>query len=152
MKTPCIIWAGALDRKGYAAKFKGRRAARAIFEAAKGPIPPGLVLDHLCHTYDLACLGGDSCPHRACVNPEHLEPVTSRENTLRGRTSAAANAAKTHCPQGHPYDEVNTYVQKKGSRVCRVCLDAHRRAYWLRNREVLAARRRDRRRQAKDVA
>lgn len=42
------------------------------------------------------------------------------ENTLRGETLAAANLAKTHCPQGHPYDEANTQWYS-GRRYCRGC-------------------------------
>jgi hypothetical protein len=55
------------------------------------------------------------------VNPEHLEPVTGRENALRGESFVAANARKTHCPAGHAYDTTNTYVDKNGYRECRTC-------------------------------
>jgi hypothetical protein len=61
------------------------------------------------------------CRNRACVNPDHLEPVTRRENLLRGLTTTARNASRTHCPQGHPYDERNTYISPKGDRRCREC-------------------------------
>lgn len=86
-----------------------------------GPIPADLEIDHLCR-------------NTWCVNPGHLEPVTGSENTLRGDSprlsserwqtnhpGAARNRAKLHCPQGHPYDEGNTYVNSRGHRACRVC-------------------------------
>lgn len=50
-----------------------------------------------------------------------LEPVTQRENLLRGETITARNAAKTHCPRGHAYTAENTYVRPRGSRECRTC-------------------------------
>lgn len=71
------------------------------------------------------------CRNRACVNPAHLELVTAQENTLRGITLPAFNAAKTHCPKGHPYDNANTCRSANGRRRCRACA----RAYWHRVKE-----------------
>jgi hypothetical protein len=92
-------------------------AQRVAYELEVGPIPKGKALDHLCHNADLSCLGGAGCLHRRCVNPRHLEPVTMRENTMRGR----GHGSETHCPSGHPYDDFNTYVYPRGGRGCRVC-------------------------------
>lgn len=78
-------------------------------------------LDHLCRT-------------RLCVNPEHLEAVTPRVNTMRELTPAARNAAKTHCPLGHSYDATNTRVDSKGKRNCRRCQVLHSRRYQARKR------------------
>jgi hypothetical protein len=78
---------------------------------AHGSLPSdGLVLDHLCRV-------------RACVNPMHMEPVTARENTLRGESFSAIHAAKTHCVNGHPFTAENTYVPKDRpwQRCCRQC-------------------------------
>jgi hypothetical protein len=92
---------------------------RAIYELAVGPIPDGMNLDHICHNRDDTCMGGVGCIHRRCINVEHLEPVTGPENTRRGK-SGAINGIKTHCPQGHPYDEENTYLFNS-RRYCRTC-------------------------------
>lgn len=83
-------------------------AHRLAYEALIGSIPTGLESDHLCRNH-------------ACVNPGHLELVTSRENTLRGTNPCALNAAKTHCKWGHPFDEGNTYKRRQGWRECRTC-------------------------------
>jgi hypothetical protein len=114
---PCWIWLGALDKDGYGLWWKNKRNARthaSTYIEFKGPIPDGLQPDHLCRV-------------RACCNPAHLEAVTCRENLLRGSTAAASNAAKTHCPRGHAYDEGNTYVHG-GHRMCRECNNAKRNA------------------------
>lgn len=93
-----------------------RYVHRVAYEAWKGPIPDGLQIDHLCRVRD-------------CCNPDHLEAVTCRENLVRGVGFTAKHAATTHCPAGHPYDAVNTYVRAgRGGRDCRRCrIAAHQR-------------------------
>ena len=88
-------------------------AHRVAYELQVGPIPVGLQLDHLCRV-------------RSCVNPAHLEPVTSAENTRRG-----LRAMKTHCPQGHPYAGENLLIRPTGQRRCRTCHLAGKRAGYL---------------------
>ncbi len=101
-------------------------AHRWAYEHLVGPIHEGLECDHLCHN-GTGCPGGSSCPHRACVNPAHIEPVTHRVNLLRGNTLPAKEAKTTHCPKGHPYDEANTCHRSRGSRECRTCRNAAKR-------------------------
>jgi hypothetical protein len=86
-------------------------AHRVSYERYVGPIPEGAHLDHLCR-------------NRACVNPEHLEPVSVQTNILRGVSPSAVNAAKTECLRGHPFDDENTYVCPAGKRRCRACKTA----------------------------
>lgn len=102
---------------------KTTRAAHLVaYELWKGPIPEGLHLDHLCHNRDELCPGGSGCRHRRCWNPGHLEAVEIGENLRRGKGFVGQNVRKTHCPEGHPYDEKNTYITpNKGGRMCREC-------------------------------
>lgn len=111
-KTGCWIWIASEKGNGYGqfsdAEGRVRSAHRVAYELFIGAIPEGLQIDHLCR-------------NRACVNPSHMEPVTNKENTLRGVGFAAVNAAKTHCAAGHPYSADNTYVTSLGHRQCREC-------------------------------
>jgi len=131
----CWPWTGGKS-KGYGVTHmnsKPRGAHRVAYELTYGPIPDE-TLDHLCHTRDESCGGGPSCPHRACCNPAHLEPVSRRENSLRGRgdrVSAKLALERTHCPQGHPYSEY-AYRKPNGTighcRRCRADREQARRA------------------------
>lgn len=111
----CWLWTGYIGEGGYGRVYEGHSdgrtlmAHRVVYELAVGPIPEGLTLDHLCRV-------------RCCVNPDHVEPVTLRENLLRGETSAAINAAKTRCIHGHAFTPENTYVYADGRRTCRRCI------------------------------
>lgn len=99
---------------------------RVVFEAVKGPIAPSLQIDHLCR-------------NRICCNPDHLEAVTSRENTMRGDTIPARNAAATACPHGHPRTPENTFPSdsKPGrQKRCRTCHNIRNRARKQRQRSA----------------
>lgn len=115
----CILWDGYLDRDGYATftvEGKTRRMARFVWELEYGPMDPGLVPDHTCHSTDLTCPGGRECRHRACVNLDHLEPVTRKTNSRR-----SVQGRKTHCAQNHEYTPENTYRKGNGCRACVAC-------------------------------
>ena len=106
----CWEWTAYRMKNGYGTlrvATKGWLAHRFAYQEFVGPIPDGLEIDHLCR-------------NRACVNPDHLEAVDHRTNLMRGNTWAAANAKKTHCVNGHEFDEENTLIVPLG-RNCRAC-------------------------------
>ena len=113
----CWIYDGYISTTGYGMRsYMGRptQAHRAYYRHYIGEIPEGNELDHLCRV-------------RSCVNPDHLEPVTRLENSRRGeggRARAAQMRAKTHCAQGHAFDQDNTLIAKNGWRRCKACMAA----------------------------
>ena len=117
----CIEWLGGRFSNGYGAFHPGPSAMadgaqkkilahRWSYEHTYGEVPDGLQLDH-------------TCRNRACVNPEHLEPVTAKENQRR-----SARARITQCPHGHKYDAENTRLDKHGRRSCWTCIRERERA------------------------
>lgn len=118
----CWEWVGALDRGGYGRMNVGgaaHLAHRFLYEQANGPIPTDAQCDHLCR-------------QRSCVNPDHIEVVSQRENLLRGEGWAGLNAAKTTCPRGHPLVGENLKaweLEHRGWRICRTCYSDWKRAH-----------------------
>lgn len=114
----CWLWQGYTNKKGYGSVRRRHIRAMPIpvhryaYEQLVGKIPEGLYLDHLCRI-------------PSCVNPEHLEPVTNKENVLRGVGISAKNAKKTHCLRGHEFTSENTYrwSGKPNGRSCKKCLN-----------------------------
>lgn len=117
----CWLWTAGQRSTGYGSFHNGEKnvsAHRFAYEMQVGPIPHGMVLDHLCRT-------------RLCVNPSHLEPITNAENVLRGVGHTAINARKSHCNKGHEYTPSNTYTRPGGGRTCITC-----RREWDRQRRA----------------
>jgi len=132
----CWLWKRHVRRDGYAfmqiattpGAVKAIFVHRASWEHYRGPIPEGMTVDHLCRV-------------RHCLNPEHLQLVTPRVNTLRGSSQPAINAKKTHCKRGHPLSGENLYVSRKGFRQCRMCVRRRRQAAARRMRAAAAQKR-----------
>ena len=112
----CWNWTGSLSTSGYGQitgyvnnKKKNLISHRVVYEHYKGKIPRNYSIDHLCR-------------NKLCQNPEHLEAVTQKENTLRGVSIVAINSYKTKCTNGHPYSGSNLLMDKKRNiRMCKAC-------------------------------
>lgn len=103
----CWLWAGCVSSGGYGRV--GRKVAhRLAYEELRGPVPHGLYLDHLCRV-------------RNCVNPDHLEPVTHRENTLRGINQVAIGYRRETCFRGHQYKKLKPGRNGYPKRICYTC-------------------------------
>jgi len=126
----CWLWNGPLDKDGYGSFFfRGatRRAHRVGWYGAFGEIQDGHVINH-------------TCRNRNCVNPQHLQSITSTENALKDSNSRPyLNSQKTTCPNGHEYDKVVVWAGKT-QRICTIC-----------TRERQAANKRDAYKKAKQL-
>lgn len=128
----CWQWIGAVSDLGYGTVSltgeKTKHAHRAVFELYYGPIPQGLVLDHICR-------------NPGCVNPEHLEPVTQRENMNRGNSPSNVAKRTGYCGRGHALTPENVCIRANGHRLCRTCRDMRNDRRTVRHREEVAAMR-----------
>ncbi len=114
----CWLWALSLSPKGYAYMSVGGkklRTNRISYALHKGPVPDGLDVDHKCNV-------------RCCVNPDHLQLLTHRENILRSQNFCALKAKQTLCKRGHPLSGENLKIDGVGGRQCRQCVLASQRA------------------------
>lgn len=116
----CWPWRGHLRGDGYGQLRRGAHvegpvyvmAHVAAYESAVGPVPEGHDVHH-------------RCENRPCCNPAHLRPLAHAEHAARHESAGRFQRAKTHCPQRHPYDAVNT-LHYRGRRYCRACQRARR--------------------------
>lgn len=153
----CVIYTGPEKTRGYGRVSLGKRrhasAHRLAYELQVGPIPDGMTIDHLCHNRSTTCPGGRTCIHRRCVNPQHLEAVTSEENTRRAAArpnhmmggrgqKRGPRKPMDFCSKGHEMTPENTAWEKKlnayAGRIprCRQCRRDCQAAYWQRKREA----------------
>jgi len=117
----CWIWNGAKTTDGYGQIKSGDKIQyvhRLSYQFHKGEIPKGLQIDHLCRV-------------RNCINPEHLQVVTLRENVLRGNSIPAINARKKQCIKGHLLIGLNLVKSVLPVRKCRICWNNYVKLYRL---------------------
>lgn len=143
--TGCWVWTGPKNRDGYASFGLGKKrynAHRLTYEWAKGPIPDGFHVDHLCHGWQV-CLLGVLCPHRCCVRPSHLEAVPPSVNAARGWVSQAHRRdreLRIYCGLGHELTPENVYISPNGTRYCRECKNRNWREMYDRKKETRGVR------------
>lgn len=120
----CWLWQGKLHTAGYA-QFRFNNTMvyghRWAYETYKGPIPDGFTLDHL-------------CGNRCCVNPDHLEPVTVKENNAR-KLPRSPKSPRTHCVHGHAFTDENS-IMWTGGRRCRICYRERRARYRKQSMQI----------------
>lgn len=124
----CWEWQGYIRPNGYGA-YENGGVHRYVYELFNGKLPEGHIVDHTCHDPEV-CKLGKQCPHRRCVNPDHLRASTTKEN-LSPERCASFNGGKTHCKWGHEFTPANTryrVFKKTGTlgRICCQCLEDRR--------------------------
>lgn len=124
--TPCWIWQRSLSGGRYAQAWDGSSPQLGhilYYERKYGAVPHGHELDHLCHNRNL-CPGGKLCIHRRCVNPDHMEPVTSAVNIQRGSMSkldpAKILAIRSLILEGHTFRAVAEKFSISSSRISEI--------------------------------
>ena len=127
----CWLWTGSAVNKGYGrirlSDGRSYSAHRLIYEVLRGvTVPLAMVVDHLCR-------------NPGCVNPDHMEPVTNKENILRGESVSARSAKVTHCPRGHELADGNIRYMgpSRTHRTCRICARDRKRRDWIKPVRVL---------------
>lgn len=104
----CIESKKGITSNGYSRiRIGGKQiqAHRWAWQIVNGPVPDGLVIDHICR-------------NRRCVLPSHLRAITQQENVMAGLHNIDN---RSHCNQGHPFTKENIMVRKNGRRECAEC-------------------------------
>lgn len=123
LDSGCWEWIAATSPAGYGkVAWEGHvtEAHRVVYTLLAGPIPAGLVIDHLCHDPSVCTAKGRECRHRRCQNPGHVRVTTRGSNALRSYSPPAINAEKTVCDAGHEYTDESTVIDG-GTRRCLLC-------------------------------
>lgn len=128
----CWLWTAALTVKGYSTfnvpELSTTLGHRVSYRMFKGEIPNAFEIDHLCRM-------------KCCVNPDHLEAVTVKENIRRNPNSIGLiRLRQTHCHKGHEFSTANVTITKKGARRCKECHNEESRRRYLRDRNVINPR------------
>lgn len=124
--SECWMWSGGYNSNGYPrynCKVPGMGTIpyRISWKILVGDIED--TLDHLCR-------------NPGCVNPEHLEDVSPKENALRSDNPPGRNARKTHCIRGHPFNGENLLIRPTGHRTCRECSRVSSAAHYQRRKDL----------------
>lgn len=132
--TACWNWVGTVSTQNYGvmrlADGKMYRSHRVAYYLRNGSIQDDMVIDH-------------KCKNTRCVNPDHLEQVTLKENTWRGLAPSSLAGRRESCSKGHKYTEQNTSYDRDGARVCRTCQRAIQNKYRSNRRIALEAERQE---------
>jgi|JI9StandDraft_1071089.scaffolds.fasta_scaffold336360_1 hypothetical protein len=124
--TGCQFWLHDFVTGGYGRSCVGRTkvlAHRLSYVLYNGEIGEGLTIDHKCN-------------QPSCINPNHLQAITMRENTLRGTSFSAVNSKKTHCSRGHEYTEETIFRYRDGRRECKICIKARSAASYNKTKQI----------------
>ena len=117
-KNGCWEYSTFQDNGYCRIQYKGRmlKVHRVSYQVFNGEIPEGFTIDHICRV-------------RSCINPDHLEAITQKENVLRGIGPTAINARKTHCIRGHKLEGENLFFDKG-----RQCVECRKIRYYKRKK------------------
>jgi hypothetical protein len=125
-ETGCLLWQGKVQPNGYPC-----RAHRRAYIKAKGPVPPGMTIDHV---WELGCR------YKHCIEPTHLEAVPLVENIRRAQVHRTRKPLASTCRKGHEFTPENTLWRKKKGRTCRACQREYRRAHYERQLTMIEGR------------
>lgn len=140
----CWIWTGTIKDNGYPMFGRYGYAHRYAYQLWNGPLIEGLQVDHQCHNLDKACVAGNACLHRRCVNPDHLRQVEGMVNASAGSSSRPRlkytnppynnRLSLTHCRRGHRLNAQNAMFYDRGRTIFRICVTCGVLRTWAQRR------------------